>query len=45
MTVGESEPDIRMTIDTSYIAPTSELSGVYCEDCGENLPRYTDTAV
>ena len=45
MTVAESESDFRIIIDTPYLALTGELWGVYCEDLGENWPRYNGTAL
>ena len=36
ITVAESESDIRITTDTSYLALTGELWGVYFEDLGDN---------
>ena len=43
--MAESASDIRITRDTPYLALTGELWGVYCEDFGENLPRYNGTAL
>ena len=40
-----SESDIRITTGTPYLALTGELWGVYCEDFGENRPRYNGTAL
>ena len=31
--------------DTRYLALTGELWGVYCDDMGENWPRYNGTAL
>ena len=31
--------------DTPYLALTGELWGVFCEDFGENWPRYNGTAL
>ena len=45
ITVPETESDIRITIDTPYLALTGELWGVYCEDLGENWPRYNSTTL
>ena len=45
ITVAESQSDIRITTDTPYLALTGELWGVYCEDLGENWPRYNGTAL
>ena len=43
--MAESGSDIRITIDTSYLALTGELSVVYCKDFGENWPCYNGTAL
>ena len=43
--MAESESDIRITTDTSYLALAGELWGVYCEDFEENWPRYNDTSL
>ena len=43
--MAERELDIRITADTPYLALTGELWGVYCEDVGENRPRYNGTAL
>ena len=40
----ESELDFRITRDTPYLALTGEIWGVYCEDIGENWPRYNGIA-
>ena len=40
ITVPEIELDVRITTDTPYLTLTNELRGVYCEDLGENWPRY-----
>ena len=37
--------DVIMTKDTPYLALTSELWGVYCEDFGEKWPRYNATTL
>ena len=37
--------EVRFTKDTPYLALTGELWGVFCEDLGENLPRYNSTVV
>ena len=34
-----------LTTDTSYLALTGALWGVYCEDLGENWPHYNGTAL
>ena len=36
----ESESNFRIKMDTPYLVLTGELWGVYCEDFGEDLPRY-----
>ena len=41
----ETESDIKITTDTPYLALTGEIWGVYCEDFGENRPRYNGTAL
>ena len=33
------------TEDTPYLALTGELRGVFCENFGENWPRYNGTAL
>ena len=38
--MAESVSDLRITTDTPYLSLMSELWGVYCEDFGENWPRY-----
>ena len=38
--VAKDESHIRITIDTPYLALTGEQRGVYCEEMGENWPRY-----
>ena len=45
ITVAESESDIIITTDTPYLALTGELWDAYCEDFGENWPRYNGTAL
>ena len=45
VTVATNESDTRITTDTPYLAFAAELWGVYCEDLGENWPRYNDTAL
>ena len=45
ITVAESESDIRITTDTQYLVLTGELWDVYCEDLGENWPRYNSTTL
>ena len=44
-TVAECELDFRITTDTPYLALTGELWSVFCEDSGENWPRYDGTAL
>ena len=36
MTAPEPKSDFKLTTDTPYLALTSELWGVYCDDLGEN---------
>ena len=43
MTAAESESDF--TTDTLYLALMGELWVVFCEDFGENWPRYNGTAL
>ena len=43
--MAEIELDIWITADIPYLALTSELWGVYCEDLGENWPGYNGTAL
>ena len=43
MIVAKSEADIRITTDTPNLALTGELWSVFCEDFGENWPRYNGT--
>ena len=45
MTAVEQKSDTELTRDTPYLALTGELWGVYCEDLGENWPRYNGTAL
>ena len=42
--MAERESDITITTDTAYLALMGELWCVYCEDLGENWPRYIGTA-
>ena len=44
MIVAESDSNIRITSDTSYLALTGELCGAYCEEFEENWPCYNGTA-
>ena len=41
----ESESDIKITTDISYLTLTGELWGDCCEDFGENWPHYNSTTV
>ena len=43
MIATKRKSDFKITIDTPYLVLTSELWGVYCEDLGENWPRYDGT--
>ena len=36
---------IDLTKDTTYLALTGELWGVFCKDFGENCPRYNGIAL
>ena len=45
VTMKEYKTGIALTRDTSYLFLTGELWGVYCDNLGENSPRYTDTAL
>ena len=45
MTAAERKSDFKITTDTPYLALTDELSRVYCEDLGENWPRYNGTVL
>ena len=45
ITVAESKSDIRFTTDAPYLTLTGELWGVYCDNLGENWPRYNGTAL
>ena len=45
ITVAESESDIKITAGTPYLALQGDLWGVYCEDLGENWPRYNRIAL
>ena len=46
MTVTEVKyaSEVIFTIDIPYLALTGELWGAFCEDLGENWPRYKGTA-
>ena len=41
--VAESESDFAITTDNPYLALSGKLWSVFCEDCGENWPRYNST--
>ena len=45
MTAAEPVSVFNLTTDTPYLALTGELWGVYCDDCGENWPRFNSTAL
>ena len=45
MTGAELKADFKLTKDIPYRALTGELWGVYCEDLGENWPRYNGTTL
>ena len=45
MAAAERKSHFKLTTDTPYLALTGELWGVYCEDLGENWPRYSGTAL
>ena len=45
MTAAEHKSDLELTKETSYITLTGKLSGVCCEDFGENWLFYNDTAL
>ena len=45
MTATERVSDFNLTTDTPHLALMGELWGVYCEDLGENWPRYNDSAL
>ena len=40
MIAAERKSDLKLTTDTPYLALAAELWGVFCEDSGENWPRY-----
>ena len=40
MTAVEHESYFKLTTDTPYLDQTGELRGIYCEEIGENWPRY-----
>ena len=44
MTEAEYASEV-ITKDTPYLPLTGELWGVFCEDLGENWPRYNVAAV
>ena len=43
MTEAKYAFDIILTKDTSYLALKGDLWAVFCEDLGENWPRYNGT--
>ena len=45
MTDVEYKSEFEYTKDTTYLAITGELWGVFCEDFGENWPRYNGTVL
>ena len=45
MSVAERKSDFNLKTDTPYRALACELWGVYCEDLGENLLHFNDTAL
>ena len=45
MKVAEHKFDFKLITDTPYLALKGELWGVYCEDSGENWPRYNGTVL
>ena len=45
MAAAEHQSDSELTKDTTYLALTGKLWGVYCEDWGENGSRYNGTAL
>ena len=45
VTMAEDESECVFTICTPYLAFMGELSGVYCDEFGENWPRYNGTAL
>ena len=45
MVAAQHKEDIELTKDTPYLALTSELWGVCCEDFGENWQRYYGTVL
>ena len=45
MTGAEFECKFQSTKDTPYLALTGELWDVFCDDSGENWPRYNGTAL
>ena len=40
MTVAEHKSDFKLTTDTPYFTLAGELWGIYCDNLGENWPRY-----
>ena len=45
MTSAERNSDFKLTPDIPYLALAVELWFVFCENLGENWPRYTGTAL
>ena len=45
MTSAERNSDFKLTPDIPYLALAVELWCVFCENLGENWPRYTGTAL
>ena len=45
ITVAETKSDIRITTDTSFLALTGELCGVYWEEFEESWSRYNTTTL
>ena len=45
MTAAEPESDFNLATETPYLALMGELRSVYCEDLGENWPRYNGPAL
>ena len=45
MTAAERVSDFNLITYTPHLALTGELWGIYCEDYGENWPRYNGTAL
>ena len=45
MNEAKYKPQFAHTKDTPHLALTGELWDVFCEDFGENQPRYNGTAL